>query len=170
MLTQERLKQLLSYDPETGVFTRLMKRNNRTKIGEQAGYAHRYTHNLVYTKIEIDGKGYGAHRLAFLYMTGEFPSEHVDHIDGNGANNAWSNLRPASNTENSRNQSLYTNNKSGYPGVSWYARDGVWRAAVGTGKGKKHIGYFANLGDAIAAKKQAEIAYGYHENHGRKAA
>jgi len=170
MLTQERLKQLLNYDPETGVFTRMTRTANSVKIGEEAGAIHQYTHNLIYREIGIDRATYKAHRLAFLYMTGEMPSDKVDHIDGNGLNNAWANLRSVSNLENCRNQKRFINNKSGHPGVSWYARDGVWRAAIGTGGAKKHLGYFANLDDAIAAKKQAEIALGYHENHGRQAA
>lgn len=170
MITQDQLKAMFHYNPQTGVFTRLTRPNNRVRIGEEAGYIHRCTKNLAYRRIEINGKEYGAHRLAFVYMTGELPDSHIDHIDGNGLNNAWHNLREATAIENMRNRTMNVNNISGCSGVSWYSRGEVWRAAISTDAGKKHIGYFSNLDDAINARKQAEIALGYHENHGRQAA
>lgn len=170
MLTQAQLKAMFHYDTDTGNFTRLTAPCNSVQVGEFAGHVHWQTETLAYRDIEIQGECHKAHRLAFLYMTGEFPPAHVDHIDGNGLNNAWANLRHADRSTNQRNRKLNTNNLSGCAGVSWYAPKGEWRAAINTAAGKKHIGYFAELSDAIAARKKAEITHGYHANHGRKAA
>jgi hypothetical protein len=82
MLTQERLKELFNYDPVTGFFTRLKRTSSNTIIGEKVGG------NINgYLRVSIDNKFYLLHRLAFLYMEGEFPIEFVDHIDGCGSNN-----------------------------------------------------------------------------------
>lgn len=171
MITQEQLKSMFHYNPETGIFTRLTRPCHSVKIGEEAGYLHWFTKNLAYRHIEIGGKQYATHRLAFLYMTGEMPSEHVDHIDGNGLNNAWANLREVNRSQNLRNRKLNANNKSGHIGVSWYAPNGKWRASINIESGKKkHIGYFNSIEDAVAARQAAQAANDYHENHGRRAA
>lgn len=170
MITQDQLRAMFHYNPDSGVFTRLIAPCHSVKVGDIVGTPHAYTVTLSYLDTEIDGKSYKVHRLAFLYMTGEFPPAHVDHIDGNGLNNAWANLRHVNRSANQRNRKLNTNNLSGCAGVSWYAPKSEWRAAINTAAGKKHIGYFAELSDAIAARKKAEITHGYHANHGRKAA
>lgn len=171
MIDQAKLRRILNYDPDTGIFTRRVKRNNRTKVGEPAGYIKSSTEKLSYREIEIDGVAYMAHRLAFLYMTGVMPSGFVDHINGDGLDNSWGNLRVVTHSENLRNSSMRTDNRSGVVGVSYYKQTSRWRAAINTREGtKKHLGYFDNLLDAAAARKSAEARYGYHENHGRRAA
>jgi len=96
MLTQDVLKELLEYDPLTGVFTRKVVTSNSVRIGDVAGNAH----IGGYWEISILNKKYLAHRLAFLYMTGAFPDKFVDHINMVRSDNRWCNLRKASNGEN----------------------------------------------------------------------
>lgn len=89
-LTQERLKEVLSYNPDTGEFSRI--------AGGKAG-----TKSLEYLRIQIDRRLYLAHRLAFLIILGRWPYDKVDHIDGDPSNNRWENLRECSQKENMRN-------------------------------------------------------------------
>src|SRR4051812_10516942 len=114
MLTQERLKELLSYDPLTGVFLWLEDRGGK-RAGDVAGCEKR-----VYTLISVDDQIYRAHHLAWLYMTGEWPDPFVDHRDLNKHNNIWTNLREATKSQNQANIGLIKSNKSGFKGVSRY--------------------------------------------------
>lgn len=109
-MDQERLKRLLKYDPESGLFTWNESRG-RVKRGTVAGS----TSSKGYTVIGLGGKTYKAHRLAWLYMTGAWPLEQIDHRDGQKANNKWNNLREATHAQNSCNRSPY--NKTGFKGV-----------------------------------------------------
>lgn len=113
IITQEELVSLFNYDPLTGVFVRKVKVCNKSKLGEVAG-----TINACgYLAISIYKKIYLAHRLAWLYMTGEFPKEQIDHINMNRQDNRWCNLRIANKSENMSNRSKQVNNTSGYKGV-----------------------------------------------------
>lgn len=107
MLTQSRLKELFTYDPETGLFSR---NYGTRKVGGLTAKG--------YVAIYVDGKLYLAHRLAFLYMTGEWPKEHVDHKDEVRTNNRWNNLRDCTRSENFRNVGARKNSKTGVKGVS----------------------------------------------------
>lgn len=124
-LTQERLKALVSYDPETGAFRRVASR--RKPEGRSTGNGKRED---GYVKIAVDGRKYFAHRLAWLYMTGGWPTAQVDHIDTDRANNRWSNLRAADPLLNSYNRRRGVNNTSGYKGVSYYKAGRNWRAYI----------------------------------------
>lgn len=148
MLTQERLKELLDYDPETGVFTWKVYRGGRTKKGEKAGNVN----GEGYTHIKVDGKQYKAHRLAWLYMYGTFPNKDIDHINRNKIDNSIYNLREVSNQQNSWNQKVAKNNTSGFTGVTWYKRVGKWGAYIKVDYKRKHLGFFA-------APEQAHAAY-----------
>ena len=123
-LTQAKLKELLHYEPETGVFTWIESTSSRIKIGDIAG------NKGVdgYIDIRIYGKLLRAHRLAYLYMTGEWPANHVDHINGIKHCNIWTNLRECTQSQNLLNIGMRKNNKSGFKGVSWGNRDKKWRA------------------------------------------
>jgi len=149
MLTQERLKQLLRYDPETGLFYWLEDRGGR-KAGDVAGCTKRN-----YTGISVDDKIYRAHLLAWFYMTGRWPDSFLDHKDLNKHNNAWGNLREATKSQNMANVGVIKSNKSGLKGVSRY-RAGEsygkpWQAGIQKDGKRKHLGHFATKEEAHAA-------------------
>lgn len=126
-LTQEYLKSILHYSPETGLFTWLVKLSNRVKIGMLAGTVR----NNGYFKININGQLYYSHRLAWLYVTGEWPKDRIDHKDNNGLNNKWINLREATASQNNKNRAAYgksTKEKNIYP----YRGKFVIRVCLGT--------------------------------------
>ena len=137
MITQERLKELLDYNPETGLFTWLVSKGTRREDGIAGSL-----HPEGYWQIGIDGKLYKAHRLAWLYMTGEWPKDQIDHINGIRDNNRFINLREATQAENHQNRALNANNVSGYPGVSWHKRDCKWQGHITLDGKQKHLGYF----------------------------
>lgn len=151
MLTLCRLKELLHYDPATGDFIRLIGRSGpRARVGDVAG--HRQPEG--YCRIYVDGKGYKAHRLAWFYMTGEWPSE-IDHINGDKSFNAFANLRPVTRSQNRMNVAAYQSNKSGIRGVSWCSRNRKWKAQIQRDGVKKSIGYYPTKEDAKAAYDEA---------------
>ena len=119
MITQSELKELFYYDEETGNLTRLKANNNRLKIGQVAGYVKTDRHGKAYISIRIDRKDYLAHRLAWLYVHGEFPIDQIDHHDGNGTNNKLSNIHSVASLENHKNRRKQSNNTSGICGVWW---------------------------------------------------
>ena len=100
-ITAERLRELLHYDPDTGDFTRLMASQSRP---DTLGPIKARGNHLGYILISVDGQQYQAHRLAFLYMTGAWPRQSVDHINGDGRCNRWVNLRDVSTSVNLQNQ------------------------------------------------------------------
>lgn len=127
MVTQERLKELMDYNPETGEFVRKVRRGRMGAVGSLAGTVNR----KGYVIIEIDGQPYTAHRLAWLFMTGEMPMDQVDHRDRNKQNNAWSNLREATNAQNHQNRvDPLKSNKSGFLGVCLHKTAQKWVAQI----------------------------------------
>jgi hypothetical protein len=107
--------------------------------------------------IWIDGKRYYAHRLAWLYMTGKFPDQQIDHIDQDGTHNIWRNLREATNTQNAAN-SRRRNNASGFKGVFWQ-RSRRWRASIMVNSRRIHLGYFNTPEEAYAVYLAAAQKY-----------
>jgi hypothetical protein len=154
MLTQEALKRLMSYNPETGVFTWLVDRSDKIKAGDVAGGKNSIR---GYKRIGIDYKVYPAHRLAFLYMTGKWPQHFVDHIDGNRSNNAWNNLRQATPAQNAANKCMQKNNSSGHIGVWKPKGRNRWVVQVCG----KHVASCATLEEAnVAYSKAASAQFG----------
>jgi hypothetical protein len=118
-LTQERLKELLHYHPALGIFTWLVRAGSRASVGKIAGSLD----NKGYVRINLSGIRYRAHRLAWLYMTGEWPTDQIDHINGVRNDNYWDNLREATNSTNMQNQRrAMRHNKTGFLGVTPYRR------------------------------------------------
>jgi len=150
----ERLKELLHYNPVTGVFTWKVSRGNR-KVGSIAGR----TFKGDYIQIKLDGKLYLAHRLAWLYMTGSWPSAEVDHRYLDRSDNAWDNIRLAAPSQNRCNKRAQSNNSLGVKGV--YKDQGKYRACV-TFEGKHtYLGCFTTLEEArIAYTKEVEKLHG----------
>ncbi|MDV6347485.1 HNH endonuclease [Nitrosomonas sp. Is35] len=156
MITQEELKRVLHYDHKTGIFTNLIKRSNNAKAGAFAGHrAARYIY------INLNGKLYLAHRLAWLYIYGIWPDHHIDHIDGNCLNNAISNLRDVTQSVNCRNQKLRATNTSGHPGVHWYKATGKWTANISINGKSVHIGTFATFEEAVQSRRKASQENGF---------
>ena len=168
MITQKEIKEIASYDKETGIFTRLTRPCNSVNIGDELGYLKKCKSGLMYLSTEYKGHQYLLHRLAFLDVDGKFPDGDVDHKDGNGLNNKWNNLRVVDAIENGKNRKLNHNNESGYQGVSFYNLTKKWRAAISVDGKKKHLGYFDTFEEAKERRVIAEKEFNYHENHGRK--
>jgi len=161
-LTQKYLKELLHYDPETGIFTRLTKPANRVNIGDIAGSLR----PDGYLEIGVKGSRYLSHRLAFLYMTGEFPDKGIDHVNHQRGDNRWNNIRCATQQKNMRNASKSKANTSGVTGVYWRKDRNRWRAMIKVDNKQIYLGMFIDLEDAANARKLANKKYGFHENHG----
>lgn len=147
MLTQERLKELLHYDPDTGVFTWKASRG-RVRAGSVAGSPDG---GRGYIMIRIDGKKHLAHRLAFLYVNDAFPPAGVDHIDHCSTNNRLANLRLATQAENCKNSRININNTSGYKGVTWDKSKGKWMAQARLNITKYYLGRYPTAEEASAA-------------------
>lgn len=162
MITQERLKQLLHYQPETGVFTWIVSRR-----GVSAGSVAGNKHQIGYIQIGVDGKLYRAHRLAFMYMTGAFPSNLVDHANGVRDDNRFDNLREATLSENRCNAVMGTANTSGCKGVYWLKRDSVWAAKIRYDNKAFYLGRYDSFEEAAEAVrlKRSELHKEF-ANHG----
>lgn len=149
MLTQARLKELLDYDPATGFFVRRAKpargmRPSGTVAGGSAGNP--------YSRISVDGVRYYAHRLAWLYMYGEWPEDHTDHRDGEGSNNKGDNLRKATRSQNFANARISKRNTSGFKGVSRRRDTGRFAAYVMVDRKRHCVGCFATAEEASKAR------------------
>jgi len=151
IISQARLKELLEYNADTGVFIWVSARGGRLQ-GSTAGY----NDTRGYVKISADGAKHWAHRLVWLYMFGKWPKYNIDHIDRNPRNNALSNLRDIPQSFNSFNCGIKKNNTSGYAGVSKDARRNKWAAYIMVNRKKISCGYHTNLDDAVKARKIAE--------------
>lgn len=137
-LTVERLKQVLHYDMDTGVFTWVQKthKNFRVPVGSVAGSVG----NRGYVAIWVDRHLYLAHRLAWFYMTGEWPVALIDHDDTDKSNNRWTNLRPASNSQNKANGKKYADGARLPKGVTRVGDK--YRSQIVFNYQHKHLGYF----------------------------
>ena len=162
LVGRQRLMDLLSYDPLTGVFIWKIKTSNRACVGKTAGTKAK----SGYVSIQIDGKIYGAHRLAWLYVHGEWPPFQVDHRNRDRSNNRIKNLRLATPSQNGCN-STARSPASGVKGVSWSKQAGKWQASIGAEKKRHHLGYFNSKEDAAVAISTArKELHGEFANHG----
>lgn len=157
ILTQERLRFLMDYDPDTGRFTRKVKAKN-----QPAGTPVGTSGTRGYLQCSIDGKPYKLHRLAWLYVHGVWPSDQIDHINHNTSDNRLCNLREVSCAENHQNRARKTNSASGYLGVTWHKRDHRWQAHLEVNGKAIHLGSYRDLTDALAARQQAELKFHPH--------
>jgi hypothetical protein len=207
-ITQESLKAILHYDPETGIWHWRKGRNNPTKKPNASGHVgiDRHAHGKwrarfgrgkegdlgLFDKLEdaiaarqkaidardigkiagtisegyvliwIDGRFYRAHRLAHLYMTGEWPSKDMDHRECARADNRWGKIRPATRAQNLCNAPRRKDNTSGHKGIDWMKKQGKWRVRVNS----KFFGVFTKLEDAIARRRAvAEKLHGEFVRH-----
>lgn len=161
MPTQKQLKEIYFYNPLTGIFRKIGSESGRPFSGEEI-----VQKKDGYVSIRFCGRAHQAHRLAWLYMTGNWPKRQIDHINHVKNDNRFINLRDISAQENMRNRSLSSRNLSGIPGV-YYSMSDTWFVAIGENSKSVHIGSYSEMFEAICARKSAENKYGYHPNHGK---
>ena len=162
-MDQKRLKELLHYDPITGIFTRKKCTALRHTEGEIVGTPAK---KGAYLKCGIDNKEYLLHRLAVLYMTGETPKGQVDHINHNGLDNSWNNLRVVLPKLNQQNMSISKANSSGITGVSFDKNRNKWIAQIYT-NGKTYLKRFTTKFGAIRQRLRWNQEFKFHNNHGK---
>jgi hypothetical protein len=148
MITQELLHQRFTYSLDTGLFFYKEPPHPRLSTKKAVG-----TKSRGYLKVEMEGKSYALHRLAFLYVVGYMPKE-VDHIDGNRANNTWKNLREVTRSQNVQNSKIRSDNKLGIKGV--YKSSGSYKACIYK-LGKRYARTF-NLSDYVTEVDCLEAA------------
>jgi hypothetical protein len=151
ILTQSRLRELLDYNPETGVFTWKVSTSNRIRAGQKAGA----TGQSGYQSIQIDRKLYLLHRLAWLYQTGSWPQKYIDHKDGDKTNNKYANLRDVTHSQNLQNQKIRFSFSGTFPHGPKY------RAKITVDKTVHLLGTFPTVEEAHAAYLTAK-----HQFHG----
>jgi len=178
--SQEFLQQVLSYDPETGllVWQRRLPATfpqreypaeitaakwNARHAGNRAG--SRMSNG--YLSFALNGRRIYAHRAAWKIATGDEPDE-IDHINGDRTDNRLVNLRDVDRSENMRNVKLPKNNRSGVIGVFFDNTVNAWAASIYKVGRTSHLGHFQSFDEAVAARRAAEVEFGFHENHGQR--
>lgn len=165
-------RRLLDYDPETGVFTWRARTPGMFQDGATGAENQCATWNKLwagkragslscwkYYIISIFGKKLRASRVAFAIMTGEFPSEEIDHVNLNTEDDSWENLRHATRSQNAANRRRQSNNVSGFKGVDFHRQRGKWRATLTINRKQKHLGYFGSPEAAAEAYDNASSAH-----------
>jgi len=170
------LRDLLDYDPETGVLTwRERPLEYFSSEREHKRWNTRYAGTCALNCLDTTGhkhglifrKTFSAHRVAWAIHYGGWPWLTIDHINGDPADNRIENLRDVSHKENCRNQTVPKNNASGVLGVYWKKTRMKWCANIRIDGKTKHLGSFTDKADAVAARAEADIKYRFHRNHGR---
>jgi hypothetical protein len=162
LISQERLKQVLWYDQESGIFRWRYSLNNRTKAWKIAGVKL----PKGYIHIGIDKKMYRAHRLAWLYVHGEMPLHEIDNLNQITNDNRISNLRLATRKQNSENRNVFLNNKTGCRGVSFHKKSNKYRAQVRHLGKTIHLGLFGTIEDASQAARAKRLELFTHSKEG----
>lgn len=174
--TPEQLRELLTYDPETGKLF-WMERPVSMFNGERELSANKWNSRFAgreaFTCVLDSGyrtglvfrKAYKAHRVAWAIFHGRWPRGQIDHVNGDKQDNRIINLREASQSENKRNTAIYRNNTSGYKGVCWHRATGKWISQIGLGGKQIRLGYFNDPAEAHAA--YCEAAKKYHGEFAR---
>ena len=164
--TAELVRELLNYDPESGIFTWRKSYAGHRQKGSVAGYAKkRYGAKTSYYVIGINGKQYPAHRLAWLITHGRWPRHHIDHINNNGHDNRLVNLREATPSQNNQNTGLQSNNTVGFKGVTKIKGSDKYQAQIQHNGKHKYLGRFDSPAEAGAAyAKEARRMFGRFAN------
>lgn len=158
VLTQKDLKAVLKYDDVRGEFTWRADRPRGAKAGDTAGRLRRKD---GYRIIAIDGRQYLAHRLAWLYMRGEFPRYDIDHINRDPADFRYKNLREVTRTHNLMNTGISKNNTSGVKGVHYCKRDNRWKVKISIHRECYWLGRHLDFDEAVAHRLAAEQCLGW---------
>jgi hypothetical protein len=154
-MTPEYLRTIIHYSPETGAFTWLVTRRLSYRIGMRAGSIN----NSGYRIIRISGIHYRAHRLAWFYMTGTWPTAYIDHTNLNKDDNRWCNLRQATKSQNGQNRIAASNNTAGFKGVSFDKHRNLWAAYIKHNGRRMFLGRFGSPETAHAAYCDAARVY-----------
>lgn len=154
-----RVRELLHYDPATGVFTRKIRLAQRHKVGDRADFLITGGNNEGYCRVSFDSKRYLAHRVAWLYVYGKWPELDIDHINGDKVDNRLENLRDVDRSTNLQNQRrARKDNKSGLLGVTTFIPSKKWRASVHMNGKRIHVGLYDSPEEAhqayLVAKRQ----------------
>jgi hypothetical protein len=157
-ITQARLRSVVRYDKDTGLFTRLECKQRPDVVGLGGG-----PNGNGYLRLAIDGNRYYCHRLAWFYVTGKWPEE-IDHINGDRSDNRWINLRDATRQINAQNiPRANAHSKSGVRGVSWDSERCLWTVRIRVDKTYKYMGRFDDLEEAgrayVAAKRKYHAGF-----------
>lgn len=156
----------LTYDPDTGLLYWKVKRPKGVYPGDVAGKRCR---RRGYVHVWLDGVLYLGHRVAWEMNEGPIPDGMViDHLDHVPWNNKMDNLRITDQLSNTRNSKRSSRNKSGVTGVMWRKKEAKWLASITVNRKRIYLGRFVKKEDAISARKEAEVLYGFHENHGKE--
>jgi len=162
MITQDELREIVSYDFDTGMFTRLVTTCGSAKKGSVPVSKNKDG----YYQLRINYKMYTQHRLVWLYVFGVFPNGDIDHINHIRTDNRIINLRSVNKATNNKNLSKRSDNKSGVTGVWWHKINKRWCAEIKVDGKKKSLGCFGEIEDAAKARELAIKEYNFHENHG----
>jgi hypothetical protein len=170
MITQKQIKRLLHYNPRTGIFTWLERKPDMFEDGKMfskeiicnqwnAKWAGKEAGCLShgYISIGINNRKYGAHILAYIYMTGKQPNKDIDHNNRNRNDNSWINLRPANNSQNRANSKIYENNTSGFKGVTLHGNK--YQAQIQVNNKNIYLGRFNTAEEAHKAYCEAAEKY-----------
>lgn len=149
-LTQCKLKEWLTYDPNSGIFIWNKDTHGKVKKGDIAGHLN----GFGYITIKLLQINYRAHRLAFLYMTGHWPEMEVDHINQNKADNRWCNLRDVNRSTNCSNKSVQKNNQLGEKNISMDRATGRYWVSITRQGIRKNIGGFMTSKEAIKVRNK----------------
>lgn len=177
MITQKQVRQSLTYNPDTGSIVWKERPVEHFKsVGAMRSMNSRYagkpfgsvqtSRGKRYFSAMLFSKNVKVHRVIWLYMTGSWPVNQVDHINGDGTDNRWCNLREVDLSENGKNMRLREDNSTGLTGVYWCVTESMWRAQIQS-KGKRiTLGRFKDFFEAVCTRKSAENLYNFHKNHG----
>jgi hypothetical protein len=152
-LTAEQVRELFDYYPKMGALVWKKRLSIRTPIGTVAGFKQLKGR----IKIGINGKEYMAHRIIWLWMTGKWPEYEIDHRDEDQSNNRWKNLRHATPSQNHRNRGPQSNNKTGYKGVCFVARDKKFMAYIKHNGKQINLGLYSTTAEASEARRKAAL-------------
>ena len=153
--TIERLRELLNYDPETGILTWKVHRNNRAQAGSVAGSVNRYG----YIELRVDYATLRSHRVAWAIHHGKWPNLMVDHIDGVKTNNQIKNLRDVTNSKNQQNRRVWSNKKTGLLGAIKNMKGCSFQARINLEGKYKYLGNYKTAEEAHAAYLAAKKIY-----------
>lgn len=161
----DEIKNYLSYDPLTGIFTRLKIHSNKGSHTRLIGKPTGNKSSNGYIQICVKRKNYPAHRLAWFFVHGVYPDTYLDHINGIKDDNRIENLRLSDPSSNMKNRRKNNNNSSGANGV-YSTESGKWRARIKINGELQNLGTFDTFEEALAARRYADTKYGFDAQHG----